>query len=255
MYNFLMLLRSVLRHITPLNLLLLGIIAAAYFYAVTPLFGIGISLPVPKLEATAEKKDIKTEDAQAPSISEYVSIADLNLFHPERIIPPEKKADQLPKPEFILYGTLIDGATQIAYLEDLKAPHSTAGRGQRQRALKLGQVLSRYTLKEIHHDRVVMSKEDEMIEVKIEAKKRVRTGDTASAVAAPPQTQTAQPSPAATPPASSKTGSRPPGFVSRPPPAGMPVPDQRAISGVTETSGSGIQKRKRLSTQQPANPQ
>ncbi len=249
-----MLFRKIIRHITPLNVLLLGIIAALAFYGYGTFHNFEVSFASLKPKAPAETQETKSEAAPYPSSAEYSVIADSNLFHPERIIPPEKKADQLPKPEFVLSGTLITHDTQIAYLEDLKAPHSTAGRGQRQRALKLGQTLSGYTIKEIHHDRVLMAKDDEVIEVKIGTKKRARTGDAASTAAVPPQTQTAQPSPAATPPASPKTGGQPPGVVhTGPPPAGTPVPDQRAIAGVTEIFGAGIQKR--LGAQQPTKPQ
>ena len=245
-----MLFRKIIRHITPLNLLLLGIIAALAFYAYGTFYNFEVSFASLKPKAPAETQETKSEAAPSPSSAEYSVIADSNLFHPERIIPPEKKADQLPKPEFVLSGTLITHDTQIAYLEDLKAPHSTAGRGQRQRALKLGQTLSGYTIKEIHHDRVLMAKHDEMIEVKIGTKKRARTGDAASTAAVPPQTQTAQPSPAATPPASPKAGGQPPGVVhAGPPPPGTPVPDEKTISGVRDAIAPGIMKRSGIQQQ------
>lgn len=236
-------LRKVFRHINPLNLLLLSVIAALVFYAYTTFINFNISFASLKIKAPAERQEVKTDAVQTPSVVDYSIIADSNLFHPERIIPPEKKADQLPKPEFILYGTLMTGETKIAYLEDLKAPHSTAGRGKRQRSLQLGQALSGYTLKEVHHDRVLMAKADEVIEVKIGANRKA-----ARAAAAPTPdaaTQATQPvAPTVSPSDKPKAGGLPPGVVhTGPPPAGVSVPDEKTVSRIKEAFGSGAIKR------------
>ena len=95
-------------------------------------------------------------------------ISEENPFHPERKIPVEKKAEQpLPKPEFVLYGTLITDDLKMAYLEDLKAPRSTSGRGKRQVALKQGDSLSGFRVKEIEAGKVVMVRGDDRIIVPI----------------------------------------------------------------------------------------
>ena len=100
---------------------------------------------------------------------DYVVVADENLFHPERRIPPEKKAEAvLPKPEFVLFGTLIAPNLSIAYMEDKKAPVTTPGRGNRQTTLKKGELLSGFTLKEIMKDKVVMARGEETIQVSLE---------------------------------------------------------------------------------------
>lgn len=234
-----MLLRTVLRHINLLNIFLFGIIAAIAFHTYTSFSGIRISLPISERKASAEKQDIKPEPNQSPSIAEYALIAEQNLFHPERKIPPEKKNEQqLPKPEFVLYGTLVTDNIKTAYLEDLKAPHTTQGRGKRQRTLQLGQNLSGYIVKEIHHDKVLMARGDEIIEVKIGDNKRKKTVETASPA---PATQPMSDSSLKEKP---KGGGLPPGIVhTEPLPAGFPVPDEKTTSKVKEAIEKGIIKR------------
>jgi hypothetical protein len=84
------------------------------------------------------------------SPNDYAVIGYQNLFHPDRKIPPEKKElPPLPMPEFVLFGTLLTPDLSVAYLEDKKAPVSTPGRGPRQTALKKGETLSGFTLREI----------------------------------------------------------------------------------------------------------
>ncbi len=98
------------------------------------------------------------------SLSDYSIISDENLFHPERKIPIEKKEEKpLPKPEFVLYGTLISENLSLAYLEDLKEPYTSPGRGKRQIPLRAGDTLSGFTLKEIYTDKVVMIRGEEKI--------------------------------------------------------------------------------------------
>ena len=230
-------LRTILRHINLLNILLLGIIAAVVSYALSFYLDININIAMPQPRAFLTQ-ETKTEPAQANPISEYSLIAEHNLFHPERRIPPEKKTEQqLPKPDFVLYGTLITDETKIAYLEDLKAPHTTAGRGKRQRALQLGQNLSGYAVKEIYPNKVVMLRGDEVIEVRIGDNKKKR-----------PSIDSASPAPTAQPaiesPVSEKPKGAPPGVVhSGPPPAGVSMPDEKTTSRVKEAIEAGIMKR------------
>jgi len=93
-------------------------------------------------------------------------ISDQNIFHPERKIPPEKKAEKaVPRPEVILYGTLITEQESIAFVEDKKAPRTTPGRGKRQTALHKGESLSGYILKEITANSIVLARGEERIVV------------------------------------------------------------------------------------------
>lgn len=242
-----MILRKVLRHITLLNLILLSIIAAALFYAYSGFVNLQFALPPLKIKAPSERQETKTEAEQTQSSAEYSIIADQNLFHPERIIPPEKKADEMPKPDFVLYGTLLTDDVRIAYIEDLKAPHNTAGRGKRQRALRLGQALSGYTLKEVHHDRILMAKAEDVIEININANRKAKKADAAPSNVASPAVQ---PSPAASSAEKTKAGGQPPGVVHTGPlPAGVQAPDAQTISRVKETFGQGIIKRQGIQRQ------
>jgi type II secretory pathway component PulC len=163
-------LRRVLKNFNLLNCLL---VAAALVFIITFLLPQRDSnltiVPSSLKKKPVEKTQNEPPKAQNPSPMEYVVVADENLFHPERRIPPEKKAEAvLPKPEFVLFGTLIAPNLSIAYMEDKKAPVTTPGRGNRQTTLKKGELLSGFTLKEIMKDRVVMARGEETIQVSLE---------------------------------------------------------------------------------------
>jgi hypothetical protein len=156
------------KNITILNISLLTIIIGMIHYSVIPFFHADIKYTLP-----LQKKAIVTEEANQtefspPSPTDYMNIAEENLFHPERRIPPEKKVEQeLPKPDFVLYGTMVTDDLNVAYLEDLKAPRTTPGRGKRQVALKKGDIFSGFTLKEIEADQIVMVRGEEKMLVHI----------------------------------------------------------------------------------------
>lgn len=113
----------------------------------------------------------------APPLQDYLVIAEQNLFHPERRVPP-LTAD-VPKPEFVLYGTLVSDTIRIAYLSDKKAVRTSPGRGNRQNSLKPGESLSGYQLKEVHQDYIVMVRGDDVIQVRVIAPgtKKERSAD------------------------------------------------------------------------------
>jgi hypothetical protein len=156
-------LRSFFRVINLLNIILIIFILLIASYVVFPQFNIKVNiLPTSKKIVTPEQKE--PTQSQIPSPTDYMIIAEQNLFHPDRKIPPEKKEEQaMSKPEFVLYGTLMSDNTNYAYLEDLKAPRSTPGRGRRQTALKKGDTMSGYTLNDIEQDKVVMARGDDRI--------------------------------------------------------------------------------------------
>jgi hypothetical protein len=181
-----MLLKKILRNINLLNIAL--VVTAVLFagYWISPLMTtkIKFSLPAVKkpVEVTGEQKTLLP---QTPSVTDYAAVAEENLFHPERRIPPEKKADEapLPKPEFVLYGTLISDDLKLAYLEDLKTPRTTPGRGKRSTALRRGDIMSGYTVKEIDTDKVVMARGEEKVIVPINdpSHPKTREGQTTTA--------------------------------------------------------------------------
>lgn len=161
--------KSAIQHINVLNLLLLGVFCiSAYFYL----------LPAVKLKALlphAAPGSVPPEQIapaavplQPPSAAEYLIVPEQNIFHPDRKRPAATKDAQVEvKPEFLLYGTLITDTISIAYMEDRKAPRDSPGRGKRQQSVMLGKSLSNYILTEIHHDRVLMVRGEDRVEVKI----------------------------------------------------------------------------------------
>jgi len=160
--------KHILKNINLLNLLLIGAILIFAVYTILPLLNMSVQFTLPSGKKLPVHKDEKIDESTLPSLTDYTIIADDNLFHPEREIPAEKTDSQpLLQPEFVLYGTLITDGVRVAYLEDIKAPHTTQGRGKRQMALHQGNTLSGYTLQEIGSDRVVMVRGEERIIVSI----------------------------------------------------------------------------------------
>lgn len=180
--------RRLLKNINLVNILLAGLLVALARYTLYP-------SPDPKVKVvpSQHKSDIiekvKEEKERPPSSpADYMVIAEQNPFHPERKIPVEKKAEQpLPKPDFVLYGTLITDDLSIAYMEDLKSPVSTPGRGKRQMPLKVGQSLSGFTLKEIKPEKVVMVRGEEIMTVYLNDPNSPKKRETAVTSAPPGQ--------------------------------------------------------------------
>ena len=162
------------------------------YYALYPPVGAGIQYALPSPKKTVFEKAGRPEVLNPLSSSSYTIIADNNLFNPERKISIEKKTpgDQqpLPKPDVVLYGTLITDTLRFAYLEDMKAPRNTTGRGRRQTVMKIGDSLSGFVLKEIDPDKIVMVKGDEKITVRIHESRKQNTPEIAVKAAAPRQT-------------------------------------------------------------------
>lgn len=173
--------KTVLRNLTLLNIILMAAIAIFVNYSPLPMFNREVKYTLPAAKKNMEMKKETLSQTQATSIEDYTIIAEQNLFHPSRTIVAAKDAKSETKPEFVLYGTLITDDISLAYLEDLKAPYSTQGRGKRQRALSTGATLSGYTLSEIYHDRVVMVRGEEKIILNVAASRKGPT-ETPSAV-------------------------------------------------------------------------
>jgi hypothetical protein len=237
---------KILRNLHLLNLALLAVILCFAYYLLFPLTEMPVTyfIPLVKEGALGKKPGTEPPIQQTPNPMDYTLIAEQNLFHPERKIPPEKKAEApLPKPEFVLYGTLITPDLGIAYLEDKKsAPVTTPGRGKRQTAVKKGESLSGFILKELHNDRVVMIRGEESMIVYLNDPQvpKAREGvPDPTKTAAPPRTSATTSTPArpgtapampedksrsVTPPAAaSKTGSPPPAAMSGLPSPGAPA--------------------------------
>jgi len=182
--------KNLIHNISVLNVLLLSLVLIVLLSELSPLFQGGFRYS-PREEKKIEQLTRETaKENETLSPAEYASIADANLFHPQRIIPPEKKEEQpLPKPEFVLYGTLIFEDSGIAYLEDLKAPRRTAGRGTRQIPLREGDTLSGFILKQIAADRVFMRRGEEIITVKIHENRTQKIKDVSKKDTQPTKTE------------------------------------------------------------------
>ena len=156
-----------MKQLNLLNLLMLAGLTAIIIIFVIPGFSSDITMPVPALPAAEQPKSETAAQPVAPPVQEYALVAEKNLFHSKRIVPPKKTEEVVQRPEFVLYGTLIMDNLKLAYLSDGKAPRSTPGRGKRQTGLKLGENMSGYILKEVQHDRIVMVRGEDRIEVKV----------------------------------------------------------------------------------------
>jgi ribosomal protein L12E/L44/L45/RPP1/RPP2 len=149
--------------------------------------------PVKKPAIEKTSKDEKTEE-KSPSPSDYMVIAEQNLFHPERMIPVQKvEAPPLPQPEFMLYGTLVTDGLQIAYMEDKKTK-GPQDKEKRQTALRLGDSMSGFVLKEVDNDEVVMQRGEEKLVISLN---ETKIREMPVAAAAPPQAASAAPHQAA----------------------------------------------------------
>ena len=192
-------LKKILNNINILNIILMAIVVGFAVYSVFPTLEMKVKYALPAAKNPAEKTDEQSGEPEIPSITQYTSIADENLFHPERRIPPEKKDEPpLPKPEFVLYGTMISDDFSLAYLEDMKAPRNTPGRGKRQVALKKGDSMSGFILKEIETDKITMVRGEERLIVAMNDPQKPKAREVVAAPAAAPAAQP-KTTPAATP--------------------------------------------------------
>jgi hypothetical protein len=144
-------------------------------YSLLPFFPIDIKYTLPSEKTHVQEKEKEQAEFSPPSPSDYMNIAEENLFHPERRIPPEKKVEpELPKPDFVVYGTMVSDDLKIAYLEDLKSPRTTPGRGKRQTAVKKGDLFSGFILKEVEADKIVMVRGEDTMTVHVIDKRKTK---------------------------------------------------------------------------------
>ncbi len=176
--------KYILQNMNVVNGLLAIAAAAMVYYIVIPFFNPDIRVSLPAVKETKAESYKITALPQSISPADYAVIGDQNLFHPERIVPPEKKEEKaIPKPEVILYGTLITDQLSIAFVEDRKAPRTTPGRGKRQMALHKGDQLSGYILREIEANRIVFTKGEEKIVVRLEEGEKRKASETSISLA------------------------------------------------------------------------
>jgi hypothetical protein len=209
--------KYLLQSVNVLNGLLAAAVATVAYFTVIPFLNLDIQMSPPAAKETADRPGEKAVLPQNYSPADYAIISEQNLFHPERKIPPEKKDERaIPRPEVVLYGTLITDEMSVAFVEDKKAPYSTPGRGKRQVSLKKGDNLNGYILREIEATRIVLVKGEDKIVVML------NEGEKRKAGAVPALQATSIMPSGSAPPA--MTLSSPPAAPSLPQAATSPVP-------------------------------
>jgi hypothetical protein len=193
-------LKKILQNINILNIILISAVIAFAAYSIFPTLEMKVKYALPAAKNIEGTADEKTGELEIPSLTHYTAVVDENLFHPERRIPPEKTVEQpLPKPEFVLYGTMLSDDLSLAYLEDLKAPRNTPGRGKRQVALKKGDSLSGFVLKEIETDKITMVRGEEKLIVAMNDPQKAKAREVAAVTTAAAPAAQPKATPAATP--------------------------------------------------------
>ncbi len=193
--------RYLARSANLLNALLFAGLITLVVFVVLPLFHMktGSVLPGLHVKADVQEAALPAEPA-TPPVLDYAAGGEQNLFHPERRIPPEKKVQEtLPRPELVLYGTVVSNGSSLAFIEDKKTPKTTEGRGKRQSVIKRGDTVSGFVLREVREDRIVLVRGDDIMTVHLVEAGKKREGD-----AGPVKAAGAQPSGQArtTPPSS-----------------------------------------------------
>lgn len=229
--------KSLLSNITPINIVLAGLVIFFIRYAAAPVSVAKVKYVPPAVKKASAENAPKADkgDDKTPSPSDYMIIAEQNLFHPNRIIPaPKAQAAPLPQPEFVLYGTLITDGVQIAYLDDKKSDDKKKGsQAKKQTALRMGDSMSGFVLKEVAPDRVLMQRGEEKVTVSLsqaklrEAPAPAPAPSAAAQAPGPGPNAPAQPSP---PSAQFPTRRRQPSSQASSAPAEQPATQQNSVA-------------------------
>lgn len=209
-------LRYLIRNATVMNMVLLTVVIAFVAVTVVSVVRMRHAYPLPGVKARPPGEKAQRADLQPKLPSDYAVIGEANLFHPDRIIPVDRKAE-VPRPEIVLYGTMID-TTRLAFIEDRKNPVTTPGRGKRQRVVKMGEEVGGYTVAGIETDSMVLVRGDDRMTVRLSPPDKRKAADAPSA-AQPQQPAQAKP-PQTTPQAPTRpvqTAPQPPGGAKVPP--------------------------------------
>ncbi|MFH2047488.1 MAG: hypothetical protein ABIK92_20350 [Pseudomonadota bacterium] len=165
-----------------INLLNISLIIAIIFlvkYAVLPVLDESTKFSLPKSPDAVITEVQNPVAEQSSPLSEFIVIAEQNLFHPDRIIPVENIVSEPDSPtEIVLYGTLITDSDSYAYVEDKKSSYTTPGRGKRQLVLKKGSVIGGYTLTDIKENKIVLVKGEDKLTVNLMDSRKPKTRET-----------------------------------------------------------------------------
>ena len=183
--------RYLARSINPLNILLFIITVAAAICVLFPLMKTNARYSLPQVKPKPVEEAEKPQEKSVNILpSDYTVIGELNLFHPERRVPVDKKAEEIPKPELILYGTMIQDNVQYAFIEDKKNPKTTPGRGNRQTTIKKGDVIGGFVVSEIGTDRITLTKGDDKMTVLLANTDKRNSSTSSTSTQRPIQTPT-----------------------------------------------------------------
>ena len=188
--------RRIFRSCNVLNAAILACISAMAVWLVPPVMNMGSLYSVPAPKDAAQPALERPPDGPARAVADHHVVAEQNLFHPERKFIDEQKNEQQVRPEFVLYGTIVMEGFGIAYMEDMKSPQASPGRGKRQVAVKQGGTISGYTLKKVLADRVVMARGKDEVTVMLPDAVNKRQYGQAAPKAQQPQRPQRRPSPA-----------------------------------------------------------
>jgi len=194
-------LRYLFKNVTVLNVLLIISLFFIASYSFLNFSKISIQYSPQAHKKALPDAEGTISERQLPSPADYIIVSEQNILHPERRIPPEKKDEPppLPKPDVVLYGTMISDGISLAYLEDLKAPRNSPGRGKRQLTMREGDILSGFVINKIETDKIRVTRGQEEMVVSINAHKEAKTrgipppDKQAVSPQQPPQPKAAQP--------------------------------------------------------------
>lgn len=158
-------LRFISRVVTLLNLLLASAVVLACVSIIFPVARVSSRFKLPQIAPKeVALRENPGETAPAPLPTDYAVVSEMNLFHPQRMVPIDVKA-QLPKPELFLCGVIRYGNDLVAFVEDKKNPTTSPGRGKRQVVLRKGNVYAGYLVTEINNDSIVLARGEQSVSV------------------------------------------------------------------------------------------
>jgi len=189
-----------LKNVNLLNVILLAVVIVSVRAAILPFLSNGVAVPLPSPKIETPVQTVTAASETAPSLIDYLMIAEQNLFHPERKAPTLAQSEKATsRPEIVLYGILMTEHSRIAYIEDRHAPVTTPGRGKRQCVVKEGESVGGFVLSEIGTDRITITRDGERFTIVLQARRQEEKGTAAQALPAQAKGQAAKEEPRSAP--------------------------------------------------------
>ncbi len=241
-----------------LNLLLILVIflisVKAYEAWISPLEFIQDQKEIDKQELKAEPLPIKLASKEVIPMTSYITIAEKNMFNPERKDFPIQTTPGLPvkpttRPQIILYGVTISGDYQSASIVQVGRPLQ---KGERETfTIKLGDRIGEYRVTRILPDRVTFESDGDSFDALLYDPKTPKKRIAIRTETSPPAVTSRQPIPTPTSPVPSTAS--PPTTTTREATSSAPigVPTQERIISPMPTSpttpsppSTGIRRRR-----------